>query len=83
MENINNEDTHVEITKICKYHQEERASGRWFINQSGLKKVSNVLGGDYSKLTSKQKKEFRSHCVNQAQDSFPHVKPWKWYLNFS
>lgn len=82
MENINTEEIIYTITKICQQYQEERISGRWYITQTGLNNVAKVLGGKYSDLTNNQKKIFRQHCISQAQDSYPHVKTWWWYLNY-
>jgi hypothetical protein len=83
METENSCNISSKITELCVFYQDERISGRWYITQTGLNKISKLLGGKYSDLTSKQKEKFRLDCISQAQDSIPHVKTWWYYLNIN
>ena len=68
------------IAKVCEDYQEESFNGRWHISHYGLKKVSKLLGGNYSTLTKRQRAVFRNHCIITAQGHIS-VKSWKYYLN--
>ena len=80
MENQNSYTVIKQIVELCQKYQEERVSGLWYINQTGLNKIAKVLGGDYKKLTKKQKAIFRTDCVSQILDK-KDVKTWWYYIN--
>lgn len=81
METELNYDQTTTVSEICEKYQAERASGRWYITQTGLNKVAKFLGGDYKMLTKKQKTQFRGHCVDQAMEYLHSVKTWWYYIN--
>lgn len=68
------------VSKICHDYQSERVSGQYYIEQTGLNKISKALGGTYSNLTKKQRKELRGHCVDTAMGYYS-VRTWWYYLN--
>lgn len=80
MDNHNSSETNREIRKITYDYQAERVNGAWFIEQTGLRKIAKLLGGKYEDLTKKQRKEFRSDCVNNVLD-YMDVRSWWYYLN--
>jgi hypothetical protein len=80
MENHNSSETNREISKVIKSYQSERVSGQWYIEQTGLNKVAKLIGGDYKKLTKKQRIEFRADCLNNAF-GYIDVRSWWYYLN--
>lgn len=80
MNNSNSIDINRQISKICSQYQSERISGQWYIEQTGLNKVSKLLGGEYKALTKKQRTELRSDCVNCSLDHID-VRSWWYYLN--
>ncbi len=82
MENNNTIELHYEIVKLCGFYQEERISGQWYINQTGLNKISKLLGGKYKDLTKNQRAKFRNDCLENAHRlSATTVKTWWYYLN--
>lgn len=70
------DDRYSKVRDILREFQREHASGRWYITTHGLKKASTIIGGDYSRLTAKQRKRFRQSCVDIAQGC---GKLFTWY----
>jgi hypothetical protein len=70
-----------EIYSLCKEYQEERPGGLLYLSETGYRKVSKLLGFNHTKLTPKQRKQFKKDCIDVSMGDLNRLKDYNYYLS--
>lgn len=69
------------IVVLCEMYQEERVSGFWYITETGLRKISKLIGLDRTTISLPRKRMFHRDCIDTAQGNFQ-VKNALYYYQY-